>query len=271
MFFYQDALPAYPHFGYDLICGQNFVHAVMQSPRNMLILYNVQELFVAIFSFFLPALILFFTYGHILYVLIKRNKQNDILTDDKDVTGFTRAGEERRKGRKNGSTSERQTKRATIMCFVCLATYILLWFLYHGSVALWKIAALMDIREGRQGSKERALVDALNLSYHLLSVYNAIGSLFAFINPMIYCGMNQQWITAGKYLFGCKIREESGTSSTKHNRVTFKIDESSVSGAISALSEQVETDTPMSANVNNIHATVYHRQTLQQDKPFFSS
>ena len=262
MFYYQDALPAYPHFGYDLVCGQEYVHAVMQSTREMLILYNAQELFVAIFSFFLPALILFFTYGHILYVLIKRNKQNDILTDDKDVTGFTRTGEDRRKGRKNGSASERQTKRATIMCFVCLATYVLLWFLYHGSVALWKIAALMDIRVGRRGSKERALVDALRLSYARLSVYNSIGSLFAFINPLIYCGMNQQWITAAKYLFGFKIREESNASSTKQNRVTFRImDESSVSGGISALSEQVAVESTMTINDAKLHATLHQRLT----------
>ena len=83
--------------------------------------------FLTIVSFFIPATILIATYSRILVVLIKRNSQRDILTDDKDVSGFTNVGEMKKKARKTGSTSERQTRRATIMCFICLATYVLLW------------------------------------------------------------------------------------------------------------------------------------------------
>ena len=62
------------------------------------------------------------------------------------------------------------------------------------------------------------LRQALGLNDALLTLYKSIGTMFAFVNPLIYCGLNQQWINAAKFLFGFRLNVENQTAnSTKNN------------------------------------------------------
>ena len=130
---------------------------MINPPRHWLFFFSIYELFMSTFAFFVPALVLMVVYTRILIVLIKRNKNNHILTDDKDVSdGFTKfvksqmsnggQGKEKQKTKmKKTNTTDIQTRRATLMCFVCLATFVCLWIFFHGGNLIFNIFLLIEI------------------------------------------------------------------------------------------------------------------------------
>ena len=160
-----------------------------------------------------------------------RTTSRNFITDDKDFNGFTRRGAMKRKSKtKTGISEVIKTGRATWMCFSCMAMFVLLWIPYHTmnfGHSLFFLNAEMKAILIRH--KEEFWVDLfVGNTEHLLQMYNSIGTMFAFFNPLIYCGLNQQWIAAAKKVFAGRnpVRIE-GSNPLPKRKVTYQPSEES--------------------------------------------
>ena len=230
---------------------------------DFVVFHYFYEILVSVISFIVPGLALAIVYIKITIVLIRRNSQKNLIHDDKDVSGFTNSNrpdnsESTRSKKKKSSISESQTKKATIMCLLCLITYICLWSPYHGFQIILHVIDWYnkDFSHTREVAPIKRMFMLLE---HRREILQSIGTLFAFLNPLIYCGMNRQWINAAKYLFGYQTTVEATTTTPNGTTGfrTFQIQEQSSSAITDSIQQmdEIETDgnhlTP--SNISTIH------------------
>ena len=230
--------------GYEMACSKKINDDIIVSQPTLYVFTRVYEIFLSTTSFFIPSIILSITYAKVLIVLVKRNQSRNFLTDDKDVSGFTRKGALKKKSK--SSTSETQTRRATWMCFACLATFVMLWLPFHTITVIYNCIFIDDSVRDWFGKSFSVQIKSLFFipGYHRFELLNSIGTLFAFLNPLIYCASNQQWINAAKFLFGFQTTVEtlSGTSRSQNRMVQINsnpIQENSSSAIASVLDDNV--------------------------------
>ena len=228
---------------------------------DFVVFHYFYEILVSFISFIVPGLALTIVYIKITIVLIRRNSRKNLIHDDKDVSGFTNSNrpdnqtESNRTKKKKSSISESQTKKATIMCLLCLITYICLWSPYHGLQIMWNILDWYN-KDYQRNSIVAPIRRMFVLFEHRREILQSIGTLFAFLNPLIYCGMNRQWINAAKYLFGFQTTVETTIPNATGNR-TFQIQDqssSAITDSVQPMDEINETNiNQLSPNISTIY------------------